>query len=226
MLELITASFETVATPAGYGFVLNILCALVLGGLVCMGYRMSFSARAFSKRYMTTLLVIGAVTSGAVSVVGDSVALAVLFLAAVTLIRFKTNVKDSRLAAFMAWAVVIGICSGLGLYLEAVIIAVVVFAVVAVIGRVRNFGTYLLVVKTKPGVQRETEESVESYYRNAAKLKVKNASRESSELIYEIGKSAYSKSASSRGNSITDVLLQVEGVISVDVVSGNVDIAD
>ncbi len=223
MLELLQQSFESINSLSGNAFMLTIIFASVLFVPICAAYAITFSARAFNKRFMITLALLTVVSGVIVNVIGDSVALAIIVLAAVMLVRVKPDGKDPRLGAFLLWSVAVGICSGRGLYFEATLVTVVVFVVLVIIGGVQNSGKFMLVVKTLPSFQRTAEETVSAFFNGKAKLRMRNASADNAELIYDISKKDINKYAEERGNSITEVMLQLEGVKSVDLVSGNLD---
>ncbi len=223
MLEILQENFNSFSSFAVNTFILNFAFALLLCVPVCMGYKLTFSARAYNKRFLITLALTTIVAAVVVSVIADNVAIAILVLAAVFALRVKLDARDPRYPMFMVWAVAVGICCGLSLYIQAIVASIAVCIALVAIGKVRHSGKYMLVIKTLPSYQRVAEESVSAFYGNAAKLRMRNASRDSAELIYDISRKDVNKYAQLRGNSITEVMLQLEGVKSIDLVSASLD---
>jgi uncharacterized membrane protein YhiD involved in acid resistance len=92
------------------------LClALVFGSLVAAIYRLSHGRDKEDGAALTTTLVLLCVLTAMVSVViGDSVARAFGLVGALSIVRFRTVVDDTRDTAFVIFAVIVGMGAGSG----------------------------------------------------------------------------------------------------------------
>ena len=84
-----------------------------------------------------------------------------------------------------------GICCGVGDYVVACVGSGVVFLVLLVLGRVKNDNRILLIIRGARNMERRIEAIVFDYFEAKAMLRVKNTSRESIELIYEMHRKTY-----------------------------------
>jgi len=111
-----TESLEAALTPEG--LLTRLLAALVLGGCVAAVYRASHGRETQRPAALMTTLVLLSVLIAMVSIViGNSVARAFSLVGALSIVRFRTVVDDTRDTAFVIFAVIVGMASGAGLFL-------------------------------------------------------------------------------------------------------------
>lgn len=98
---------------------INLVLALICGLAIGWVYRKSHRGLSYSQSFVATLVLM-AVTVGAVMmVIGSNLARAFALVGALTIVRFRTVVKDTRDTAFIFFALTEGIACGTGNYLLA-----------------------------------------------------------------------------------------------------------
>jgi hypothetical protein len=86
--------------------------AMVLGAAVALIYRWARRGEAVQPTFLTTLILLAMVIAMATQVIGDNVARAFSLVGALSVVRFRTVVKDTQDTAFVIFAVVVGMASG------------------------------------------------------------------------------------------------------------------
>src|ERR1700677_3403862 len=86
--------------------------AMVLGTTVATIYRWARRGEAVQPTFLTTLVLLATVIAMATQVIGDNVARAFSLVGALSVVRFRTVVKDTQDTAFVIFAVVVGMASG------------------------------------------------------------------------------------------------------------------
>lgn len=119
---------------------INIACAFVLSFLVALVYRATHRGLSYSQSFTISLTMIGFLIASMVMVIGNSLALAFAGMGAVSLIRFRTAIKDVRDVVFVLLVVAIGFASGTGNYVLAAVTAVFAIAVSFILYKM-NFGS-------------------------------------------------------------------------------------
>jgi Domain of unknown function (DUF4956) len=94
---------------------LRLCLALALGGIVAAVYRFTHrSDSPATPSFVATLVLLSVIIAMVTQVVGESVGRAFTLVGALSIVRFRTVVEDTRDTAFVIFAVVIGMASGLG----------------------------------------------------------------------------------------------------------------
>ncbi len=98
-------------TPHGL-LAFRIGTALLLGVVVAGLYRWALRGEAVQPTFQTTLILLATVMAMATQVIGDDVARAFSLVGALSVVRFRTVVKDTQDTALVIFAVVVGMASG------------------------------------------------------------------------------------------------------------------
>ncbi|MDO4477463.1 MAG: DUF4956 domain-containing protein [Lachnospiraceae bacterium] len=205
--------------------VLNSLAALVLSLLVFLSYRLTYTGTAFSKKFMISLGMMSLVTTIIMNVISNNVALSLGMVGALSIIRFRTAVKDVRDATYIFWCIAIGVACGVSLYAQALVGSVVIFVFLLVCGQVHTEGRYLLVIRGNAESRGRVVNAVTGYFKNTATLRSQTITAERGDLIFEVSARALKKYSASRGSSICESLVKIDGVESVDLVQQTDDIS-
>lgn len=95
---------------------LGIVAAFLLGLLVSWVYRVTCKGGAYSSSFIQTLLFLAMITALVIMVIGSSVALAFSLVGALSIIRFRTPVKNARDTTFVFFALAVGMACGTGAF--------------------------------------------------------------------------------------------------------------
>jgi uncharacterized membrane protein YhiD involved in acid resistance len=105
------ADFESI--PALVVFV-RLIAALLLGGLVALVYRLTRSESDVVPSFNATLVLLSILIAMVTQVIGDNVARAFSLVGALSIVRFRTVVRDTQDTAFVIFAVAVGMAVGAG----------------------------------------------------------------------------------------------------------------
>lgn len=115
MPEWLSNSFSSGTSHSLRDILVRSLIAALCGILVAMIYRLSHGRRKKNPHPLQATLLILTVLIALVSmVIGESVARAFSLVGALSIVRFRTVVDDTRDTAFVIFAVVVGMASGIG----------------------------------------------------------------------------------------------------------------
>ena len=204
--------------------VLHILVSALIGLAIFLSYMLSHSGTIYSMKFNVSLVMLTVLTATVMTVIGNNVALSLGMVGALSIVRFRTAIKDSRDTAYIFWTVIVGICCGVGDYIVASIGSVVVFVIMLILGRIRNDARILLIIRGLRSSESEIESVVFTYFERGAILRVKNTTESNIEFIYEIKKKTLDKAAS-KEKTITESLYAVGGIEYVNIVTQNDEIS-
>jgi len=181
----------------GLGFLIGIIIAIV--------YRKTYRGVLYSPSFTLTLIMLTLITTPVVMCIKSDIALSMGMVGALSIVRFRTAVKDPLDTAYMFWALTMGILLGAGLHLIALIVVLCISVLMFVLTFVKftHPNAYLLVMHydefCEAAIQSELARSVKSH-----KLRSKTLTRAGAEMTYEV-----------RLNERTEVvtrMLDIEGV--------------
>ncbi len=92
----------------------RLVLAFVLGYTVSVIYRKTHSGEPYTPTFPVTLALLCVLIAAVTQVVGDSVARAFSLVGALSIVRFRTVVQDTRDTAFVIFAVIVGMAMGAG----------------------------------------------------------------------------------------------------------------
>ena len=158
----------------------------VIAAFLFLSYRLSHSGSIYSAKFNVSLAALTVITTTVMIVIGNNIALSLGMVGALSIVRFRTAIKDSRDTIYIFWAIVVGICCGAGDYLVAAAGSAVVFLVLLLFGRIRSDNRALLILRAARINESKVESLIFQYYDRKAILRAKNTTEESTEYIYEL----------------------------------------
>lgn len=203
---------------------LNISMAAVLGFLIFVSYYITHRGTIYSKKFNASLVVLTVLTGTVMTVIGNNIALSLGMVGALSIVRFRTAIKDSRDTVYIFWTVIVGICCGVGDYMVALIGSAVTFIVLLILGAIKNDNRMLIIVRGARNKQSIVTGYIFKTFKNKAILRVKNTTEDTMELIYEVSSSLLKKTE--KDINIIDVLYDLGGIEYVNIVMQNDEISN
>ena len=167
---------------------MHILVSAALGGLIFLSYVLSHKGTIYSRKFGVTLVVLTVMTGTVMTVIGNNIALSLGMVGALSIVRFRTALKDSRDTAYVFWTIIVGICCGVGDYVVAAAGSTAIFLVFLLFGAVRSDTRMLLVVRADRNLEEKIEAMVFQYFERQEVLRVKNTNTGNVEFIYEMSR--------------------------------------
>jgi uncharacterized membrane protein YhiD involved in acid resistance len=94
----------------------NLLVALMCGLLIAALYKVTYRGLSYSANFFNSIILLTMITSLVIMVIGNNIARAFGLVGAMSIIRFRTAVKDPQDIMFIFFALGIGLASGAGMY--------------------------------------------------------------------------------------------------------------
>ena len=179
--------------------------AFVTGLIIALVYRKTYRGVLYSPSFTLTLVMLTLITTPVVMCIKSDIALSMGMVGALSIVRFRTAVKDPLDTAYMFWALTMCILLGAGLHLIALIVVLCISVLMFVLTFVKftNPNAYLLVVHydeyCEGAIQSELNRCVKS-----SKLRSKTLTRAGAEMTYEV--------RLSERTEVVTRMLDIEGV--------------
>ncbi|MGI5959142.1 MAG: DUF4956 domain-containing protein [Massiliimalia sp.] len=230
MRKLLLEFFESTGQLDPQSIVLRMVVATIIAVFIYISYMLSHEGSIYSKKFNVSLMALTVITTSVMIVIGNNIALSLGMVGALSIVRFRTAIKDSRDTVYIFWTIVAGICCGAGDFLVAGVGSAFVFLVLLIFGRIKNDSRILLIIRTSRTNEERVEAVVFQYFSRKANLRVKNTTENSVEFIYEISKRLLEKSSASQQKrntkkSITDTLYEIGNIEYCNLVMQNDEIS-
>ena len=201
----------------------NLIAGVAVGGIIFLSYRRSHSGAVYSPKFNASLWMLTVVTSMVMCVIGNNVALSLGMVGALSIVRFRTAIKDSRDTAYIFWCVAAGICCGISDFTIAVSGSVVLFLLMLAIGNNKANSRYLLIIRGAYSDEEsaKVEAFVSKLFQDGAGLCVKNHSLGCIEYIYEL---STKQAELFKGKNGDNEIFSYPGTESVNLVGQNDEI--
>ncbi len=197
---------------------------------IYLSYMLSHEGSIYSKKFNVSLMALTVITTAVMIVIGNNIALSLGMVGALSIVRFRTAIKDSRDTIYIFWTIVTGICCGAGDFLIAGIGAAFTFLILLIFGRIKNDSRMLLIIRTVRVNEEKVEALIFQYFARKANLRVKNTTENSVEFIYEISKRMLDKTktvkkGTASKKSITDAIYEIGNIEYCNIVMQNDEIS-
>ena len=211
--EEILSYFYTNSTEYGVKRTLIILlCGLAVGLIIYLTYYVSSEKIAYNRKFNWSLVIMHLITVIVMMMISSNIAVSLGMVGALSIVRFRTAVKDSRDTMFIFWAMAEGLCvssQNWRMTFTSVLFIAAVLIISSGVPGVRN--KYLLIVngEGKPIDRKLFEEKLKPYV-TGFRVRTANKDADHEEMICEI------RTRGEVNLDVLDALLSVPGVASVN----------
>lgn len=190
--------------------------ALILGLIIFTTYRITFSGVMYNRKFNVSLVMLTLVTAMVMLVISGDIALSLGMVGALSIVRFRTAVKDPRDTAYIFWCISVGLSVGTQNYMVAIVGTLFLFVILTIfsIGGFGKEDRFLLIIRGPRLKEEEIMSSVFKYFKNS-QLRAKNSAGDSMEIVYQI------KIKKNKDHSIVKELYAIEGVSTVNIIAQN-----
>jgi uncharacterized membrane protein YhiD involved in acid resistance len=189
----------------------------VIGAVIAIVYRKTYRGVLYSPTFAITLIMLTLITTPVVMCIKNDIALSMGMVGALSIVRFRTAVKDPMDTAYMFWALTMGILLGAQLYLVALIVVLCIGVLMFVLSFVKfsNPNSYLLVIHYDEYSEQAIKTALNRTTKNF-KLRSKSLTRAGAEMTYEV--------RVNERQEIVTRMLDIEGVHDATLVACQSDV--
>lgn len=214
--DLLTSGFlENMTAVSLLDMVVALALSFGLGMFIFLVYKKTYTGVMYSSSFGVTLLALTMITTTVILAVTSNVVLSLGMVGALSIVRFRTAIKEPLELAFLFWAIGSGIVLAAGMLPLAVVGSVIIGVILLVfVNRKAHCDPYILVLQCR---DESGEERVRAYLAGAvrrAAVKSKTVQKGLIELHWEVR-------LKDENTSFLNVLSEMAGVESVALVSYN-----
>ena len=164
----------------------SLVLAFAVGLFIAWIYRRNFRGVMYSNNFTLTLVLMTLITCPVVMCIHQSLSLSMGMVGALSIVRFRTAVKDPLDTAYMFWALTMGILLGAGEFFLTAVAAVGIGILITVLVNIqaKSLSSFLLVIRMGEEAERAANQLVSGI--RSQQLKSKTVSSNGIEATYEV----------------------------------------
>jgi uncharacterized membrane protein YhiD involved in acid resistance len=193
-----------------------VLIACAAGVLIAIVYRVTYGGVLFNKQFLLGLILMSMITSTIILAISSNLVLSLGMVGALSIVRFRTAIKEPMDTIFMFWALAAGILVGAGFFLIAILATLIVGALFILLNSCGRFikpsDSYYLVIR----YDLAAEKAVRAALKNLpeSRIKSRRSAGDGQELVLELRLSAEQM-------KLLDPIRQIPSVSELNLVSNH-----
>ena len=187
MKEFIMQNLAVGANVSFSEIVFKLAMALMIGAMIYIAYYMTSSKVTYNSTFNLSLVSMAIITTGIMAVISSNIALSLGMVGALSIIRFRTAIKDSRDTMFIFWSIMVGICCGVSQYVIALVTTAVLFLFYLAVRAFKEEQRFILIIRCSREAGEEVRALTYCHFPNS-RLSVQNTTADHAEFIYELKK--------------------------------------
>lgn len=196
--------------------ILGLAIAFVIGMYIYWIYRKSFRGVVYSYNYNVSFVLMTMITSLIIMTISTNIVLSLGMVGALSIVRFRTAVKDPLDIVFMFWAISAGIATGAKIYPLAIGGSIIIGLVILWMSKRKiREEAYLLIIRYNDVAVTALRTELKKL---KGKLKSKNVRKNYTEVTYEI-------KLSDDNTAFLHLIIEIEGVSDASLVNYTGDYA-
>ena len=162
-----------------------LVAALALGILIFLVYRRFYTGVIYSRTFAVTLVGMTVLTCMVTLAISTNVVISLGMVGALSIVRFRTAVKDPMDLLYLFWAITTGITSGAGMYVLALIAeAIMILMIILFYSRQQRGKIYIAVIHYSG--DEAGDEVIRCFGKRKYFIKSKTMRKEKTEMAVEI----------------------------------------
>ena len=210
-LEQFTGSVSSV------DMLISLVVSFLIGLFIVYVYRKTYTGVVYSKAFSLCIIMLAMVTAMIIRTINSNISLSLGMVGALSIVRFRTAVKEPVDTGFMFWGISAGIMAGAGLYIPA-IVATLGIGVLYFVSYLMGFKTsniYLLVIKYKANAH----ENVLKKLKNIKKFKIRSKAIFGNEVELSLEVDVKENSKNGIDTNLVDQFNGIDGVINASLIA-------
>ena len=191
--------------------ILSLVVSFVIGIFIIYVYRKTYTGVVYSKAFSLCILMLSMVTAMIIRTISANISLSLGMVGALSIVRFRTAIKEPKDLLFLFWSISNGIIIGAGLYAIVCVLAVVLSIALVVFELIPSRRKSMLLVVNLESI--DDEQIILNQlkkHRVRFKTKSRNVFRDKADIMYEI--------ATRKDRQLVSDLSKLSDIISLNLI--------
>ena len=177
----------------------------IIGLYIFFVYKMVSKTSLYDKSFHISMTLISVITAGIIVAMQSSIVISLGMVGALSIVRFRTAIKNPMDLLFLFWSIGTGIVCGAGMFEIAIMVALMTTIGMMILEYMPgNRKTYLLIVNGNSSLQEEEVMNAIKPYVKKCKVKTRNIKKMGCDFIFEVD--------TKQEKEVVEVLRKVENI--------------
>lgn len=187
--------------------------AVFLSAIMFLTYKACHADMTYDFKYNITLVMLAVISTVFMSLIQQNIALSLGMLGSLSIVRFRTNIKDPRDLGFVFWSMAIGIAAATQGYFIGIAGSLLLSAFLILTGDNRSKSSSMLLVVRGSNSNIPLINDIIFESTDTSRLKAQNLLSDSFELVYEI------RTKKQADHQLSEEIMSVDGVDTVNMLA-------
>lgn len=201
--------------PEPITILISLIAALAFSVILYLAYRLANTKESYQPQFAITLVTMALISTVLMDLIQSNLALSLGMLGSLSIVRFRTNIKDTRDIGFIFWSMAIGLAAATQSYFIGAAGSLILACVmISTKKRAAKQASMLMVIRGSHTDLDKMQELVKERT-ESVKIRAKNILAESFEIVYEV------QLHEEKGNQIIEEIFCMGGIDSVNLLAQN-----
>jgi hypothetical protein len=173
-----------------FNIIFSMFIAVVIGIIISQAYRLTHRGVNYELTFMTSLIILAPIVALVMLFIRGNLVLSLGLVGSLSIIRFRTPIKDTRDMVYLFWVIAVGLGAGTFNWSMAALASFIILIVIFVLylikyGRSQN-QDYILVVSGTSDYDQEPIREIIQQFTTDAKMRSQTINDEIWEVVYEL----------------------------------------
>ena len=192
IINIIQRAFSNMALTSEdiFNIIFSLIVSIIISIVISQTYKLTHRGVNYESTFMTSLVMLAPIVAIVMFFIQGNLVLSLGLVGSISIIRFRTPVKDTRDMVYLFWVIAVGLGSGT-YHWGIVIISSLTILVLIVILYFLNYGQsqshdYILVVSGENQLEQKAIKNILDRYTINPKMRSQTINKDSWEVVYEL----------------------------------------
>lgn len=193
----------------------NMILAVVFAGIMLAAYRLANTKTSYQPKFAVTLASLALVSTILMELIQSNLALSLGMLGSLSIVRFRTNIRDPRDIGFIFWSMAVGIAAATQSYFIGIVGSVALAVIMIATRRHGEEKNAMLLVIRGSNSDLDKIQGIVNGMTEYNTMKAKNILSDSFEIVYEV------RCHEKEENNVIGEIFELGGIDSVNLLAQN-----
>ncbi len=192
IINIIQRAFTSMALTSEdiFNIIFSLIVSIIIGLVISQTYKLTHRGVNYESTFMTSLVMLAPIVAVVMFFIQGNLVLSLGLVGSLSIIRFRTPIKDTRDMVYLFWVIAVGLGAGTYHWGIVIISSLAILALIIILyflnyGQSQNHD-YILIISGGNQLEQEAIKTVLNQYTTNPKMRSQTINKDSWEVVYEL----------------------------------------